>query len=47
MYQLLHKVTLNAQIGPFETFEELQSAVATQTPGSVCIPPGRSTNAKK
>lgn len=41
----LHEVTLNASIGPFETFEELQAATARQTPGALCVPAGPNTNA--
>jgi hypothetical protein len=34
-FQLLHPVTLQAITGPVDTFEELQSAVSAETPGTV------------
>ena len=37
-YQFMHPLTLNAQLGPFETFEELQAAAAKQIPGTKLIP---------
>jgi hypothetical protein len=37
MFQAIRKVTLNAQLGPFETFEELQAAASREMPGTVLI----------
>jgi hypothetical protein len=39
MFQLVRKISLNAQLGPFGSFAELQSAVAREMPGCVVIPP--------
>jgi hypothetical protein len=38
-FQLVRKISLNAQLGPFGSFTELQSAVAREMPGCVAIPP--------
>jgi hypothetical protein len=37
MFQLTQKLTLNVQVGPFDTFEELQAAAAREIPGAVVI----------
>jgi hypothetical protein len=37
MFHAIRKVTLNAQLGPFDTFEELQAAASREIPGAVLI----------
>ena len=37
-FSSLQKIAVNAQLGPFQTFEELQSAVAREMPGAVVLP---------
>jgi hypothetical protein len=37
MFQAIRKVTVNAQLGPYDTFEELQAAASREMPGSVLI----------
>jgi hypothetical protein len=38
-FSMMRKITVDAQLGPFETFSELQSAAATEHPGTVLIRP--------
>lgn len=37
MFTAIRTVTLNAQLGPFDTFEEFQAAIAREIPGAVAI----------
>jgi hypothetical protein len=37
MFTAIRTVTLNAQLGPFDTFEELQAAASREMPGAVLI----------
>jgi hypothetical protein len=47
MFQTIRTVTLNAQLGPFDTFEELQAAASREMPGSVLIRGGASNGEVK
>lgn len=37
MFQAIRKLVVMAQLGPFESFEELQAAVTREMPGTVVI----------
>jgi hypothetical protein len=38
-FSLTRDITIKQQLGPYNTFAEMQSAVALETPGTVCIRP--------
>jgi hypothetical protein len=40
MFSVVRPVSFNAQLGPYESFTELQAAVAREIPGAIIVPGG-------
>lgn len=40
MFSAIRKVSFQAQIGPYQSLEELQAAVSRELPGTVLVPSG-------